>query len=84
MEERILKKELELANLKIAKLQAYNSACEDTLLDIEVKFDQEIKKTKEDIQQWKEVSPNCDTTCMEAKVIFLEQFRKELFKDDEL
>ena len=76
------KKKLELANLEIAKLQAYNSAAEDTLLDIEVRFDQRIRKLEKNIQVWKEVDPNCDTTCMESHLLLLKKFRKEIFKNE--
>lgn len=74
---------LKLKNIEIQKLTAYNSACEDTLLDIELKFDREIKKIRKDITEWKKLDPNCDTTCMEHHLLLLEKFRKEIFKNDE-
>lgn len=75
--------ELKQKNIEIQELKAYNSACEDTLLDIELRFNQEIRKIRNDINEWKKLDPNCDTTCMEHHLILLEKFRKELFKNDE-
>lgn len=74
--------ELKQKNIEIGKLKAYNLACEKVLQDIEVKFDQEIKKIRNDINEWKKLDPNCDTTCMEHHVLLLEQFCKGIFKND--
>ena len=74
--------ELKRKNIEIQELQAYNSACEDTLLDIEVRFNQEISKTEEQIREWKKIDPKCDTTCMEQYLHHLKLFSKEIFKND--
>ena len=74
--------ELKRKNIEIQELQAYNSACEDTLLDIEARFNQEISKIEEQIMEWKKIDPKCDTTCMEQYLYHLKRFSKEIFKND--
>ena len=72
--------ELKQKNLRIKELLAYNSACEDTLMDIEVKFDQEIERVETAIRDWKIIDPKCDTSNMEFYLMKLKSFRKEIFK----
>lgn len=72
--------ELKQKNLRIQELLAYNSACEDTLMDIEVKFDQEIKRVETAIHDWKIIDPKCDTSSMEFYLMELKSFRKRVFK----
>ena len=72
--------ELKQKNLRIQELLAYNSACEDTLMDIEVKFDHEIERVETAIRDWKIIDPKCDTSNMEFYLMKLKSFRKEIFK----
>lgn len=72
--------ELKQKNLRIQELQAYTSACEDTLMDIEVKFNQEIERVETAIRDWKIIDPKCDTSTMEYYLGKLKEFRKEIFK----
>lgn len=72
--------ELKQKNIEIQELKAYNSACEDTLLNIEVTFDQEIKRIEKAIHDWKIIDPKCDTSSMEFYLMKLKSFRKEIFK----
>lgn len=74
--------ELKLKNIEIEELKAYNSACEDTLLDIEVKFKQKIEKTEQAIKDWKTIDPKCDTSNMESVLYHLKELSKEIFKND--
>ena len=74
--------ELKQKNIEIHELKAYNSACEDTLLDIELKFNQKIERTEQAIKVWKTIDPECDTSNMESILYHLKQLRKEIFKNE--
>ena len=72
--------ELKHAKIKIEELKSYNLACEVKLQEIELKFDQEIKRVETAIHDWKIIDPKCDTSSMEFYLMELKSFRKGLFK----
>ena len=72
--------ELKRARIEIKELKSYNLACEVKLQEIELKFDQEIKRVETAIHDWKIIDPKCDTSSMEFYLMELKSFRKGLFK----
>lgn len=72
--------ELKRARIEIEELKSYNLACEVKLQEIELKFDQEIKRVETAIHDWKIIDPKCDTSSMEFYLMELKSFRKGLFK----
>ena len=72
--------ELKRKNIEIEELKVANLACEEKILDIELRLNQKIERTEQAIKEWKTIDPKCDTSNMESLLYHLKLFKEEAFK----